>query len=166
VAGKTPEPTTVVQEALNHGQVTVDAPGGIPPSDEVLHSVVEFMNRRIRDEVRPVVEDIILEGALADEEGGGLKIGDESAHHVEIDVPVHLPSGEKTLHVDCEITPKISEEALDEVGQVLEDELKKPLKQFLSRRMGRISVRDDDAAKERFVKTVRSVMGDFGGRGA
>jgi hypothetical protein len=145
-----PEPIEVIRAAHIYGQVKVDLPGPVLASDEVLQSVIDFMHRRIQDRVVPAVEHIV--------EGERAKVADKPAH-AESDLPLNLPSGDRSAHVDCEIVVNISKAAKAEVDQVIEEELVKPVKGFLLRRRSLASARrrhSEEAAKAQFIRAVRS----------
>jgi hypothetical protein len=155
MADEAPEPVEVIRVAHNYGQVKVDIPGPVGPSDEVLQSAIGFMNRRIQNSVIEACENI------AKEEGA--EVVDEDKHpHAESDLHLDLPDGKRPAHVDCEFVVSLSEAAQAKVDTVIAEEVKKPLEGFLARMRSRASARQrrlDEAAEANFIQNVRAVIG-------
>jgi hypothetical protein len=144
-----------------YGQVTVDVdsqtPVGISP--ELLSHVVKAIVRRLQDKVVPSVEHIVEED--------GVHIGVEPVH-AKSDLPL-LEDGRLSAHIDCEIVADVSERAKAGIDNVIDDELKKPVRNLVTRLRSQTSARQrrgDIAAEANFIRAVRSLMGGgLGGRG-
>jgi hypothetical protein len=155
VAGQTSLST---KTAHNYGQITVEFEGPRPVnvSEEVLHELLKSIISRVQDRVVPAVEQVV--------ENEGVRIGSKPAHS-EANLPLYISEEDLTARIDCEVVPEISEAAMAEVDQILEDEIAQPFKNFLFRRPERSRFRDVSHRKtgsgKRVIKAVRSAFRAF-----
>jgi hypothetical protein len=161
MSGVSDEPLESIQHALTYGQITFDIShlGLVPPSEEVLQQMIAFARTKIQNEVVPAVEHIVEEDEV--------HVG--RARHPERERELHLLRTTLSAHADCELAVDVSDSALDRVEQVVEEKLLVPLQnkfELQSEELDRQTRRNKDAARRRFVQAVRSVFGDFDGRGA